>query len=321
MQRFFILAIYISTAYSQAGAQANTQPTTQATGQPTINSYKYVLVPKKFDFLSSADEYALNTMTKSLLELKGFTVLWTNADLPQAIIANKCAALTAEVTEKKSFFTTTLFFTLKDCYGNIVFKGKEGKSREKEYDVAYREALRDAFSTLGAFPYKYDSTGLTPAPAIVQAPTQQPTGTQSAATTQTAPSSTSTTPPTQTPRSTAAAPQASGSPRSTATDAPGTLYAQAIPNGYQLIDITPKKVMTLLKTSLPDCYLAQPAAETPATPIPGAQPAAPGVTASPTAIAPSGPTPNGIVFKNNGEWVFEYYKDGTLISQKLMIKF
>jgi hypothetical protein len=31
--------------------------------------------------------------------------------------------------------------------------------------------------------------------------------------------------------------------------------------------------------------------------------------------------PNGIVFKKNGEWFFEYYKDGTLVSQKLEIRF
>jgi hypothetical protein len=30
---------------------------------------------------------------------------------------------------------------------------------------------------------------------------------------------------------------------------------------------------------------------------------------------------NGIVFKKNGEWFFEYYKDGTLVSQKLAIRF
>jgi hypothetical protein len=120
-----------------------------------------------------------------------------------------------------------------------------------------------------------------------QPQTQQPTPAQPAAT---------------------ATPQSPGSPQSSATDAPGTLYAQAIPNGYQLIDIKPKKIMTLLKTSLPDCYLAQPTAGAAATS------SAPGAAA-----APGGPT--GIVFKNNGEWFFEYYKDGALISQKLTIKF
>jgi hypothetical protein len=30
---------------------------------------------------------------------------------------------------------------------------------------------------------------------------------------------------------------------------------------------------------------------------------------------------NGVVFRKNGEWFFEYYKDNKLISQKLQIKF
>ncbi len=29
-----------------------------------LNNYKYVLVPKKFDFLKEADQYQLNSLTK-----------------------------------------------------------------------------------------------------------------------------------------------------------------------------------------------------------------------------------------------------------------
>ena len=76
-----------------------------------------------------------------------------------------------------------------------------------------------------------------------------------------------------------------------ANESAGTLYAQATPNGYQLIDTTPKKVLTLLKTSMQDYFIAEDG------------------------------TSNGIVFKKNGEWYFECYKDGKLVSQKLQIKF
>jgi hypothetical protein len=71
----------------------------------------------------------------------------------------------------------------------------------------------------------------------------------------------------------------------------GTLYAQAIANGYQLIDTTPKIVLTLLKTSAENYFIA------------------------------SNATANGIVLKKNENWVFEYYKDGKLISEKLLVKF
>jgi hypothetical protein len=241
--------------------------------QSTIDSYKYVLVPLKFDFVSEEDEYGLNTTTKTLLEQKGFVVFWNNAKLPPALAANRCNALIAEVTRRKAFLSTNLTVSLKDCSGNIVFKSKEGKSTEKEWYVAYDQALKDAFSSLNNVPYKYDST-LSAQPQ----PQAQPQGQGQAQ----PPTTTATTPP-----------QAPATTPPAAADISGKLYAQPIPNGYQLIDTTPKKVLTLLKTSVQDCFLAD---------------AGPGAA-------------NGIVFKKNEEWLFEYYKDGTLVSQKLAIKF
>ena len=236
--------------------------TVAAHSQNTINSYKYVLVPQKFDFLRDDDEYGLNSTTRLLLEQKGFVVFWNNENLPPALTSNRCTALIAEVTQRKAIFSTNLTLLLKDCSGNIIFKSKEGKSREKEYNVAYDEALKDAFSSLNNVPYKYDSSI-----TIQQAQIASVTST--------------------------ASPQAPVSAQHTVVDISGTLYAQATPNGYQLIDTIPKKVLTLLKTSVQDCFLAE----------------------------TGGGGPNGIVFKKNGEWFFEYYKEGMLVSQKLEIKF
>lgn len=70
-----------------------------------------------------------------------------------------------------------------------------------------------------------------------------------------------------------------------------TLYAQPIENGYQLVDTTPKKVMKIFKTSQPDYF---------------------------TAISDES---NGVLFKKEGVWVFEYYKDNVLKSEKMNIKF
>jgi hypothetical protein len=237
--------------------------TIAAYSQNTLNNYKYVLVPERFGFSKSDDQYGLNTLTKLLLEEKGFTTFLGNSTLPPEVVANKCNALTAEVVEKKGIFVTNLTLQLKDCQGNIVYKTKEGKSREKEYHTAYNLALRDAFTSLNDVAYKYDGT--------VAAQPQQ-----------TAPA----------PAVSTAAPVVAAVPASAAiTEATGTLYAQPNANGYQLIDTTPKKVLTLLKTSLPDHYIAE-----------------------------GGPS-SGIVFKKNEEWIFEYYKDNKLVSQKLQIKF
>ena len=240
----FILALFTINAYSQN----------------TINNYKYVIVPERFAFARENNQYGLNTSTKELLEEKGFTVFVGNAQLPPEVAANKCNALKAEVVEKKGLFVTNLTLLLKDCQDNIIFKSKEGKSREKEFPIAYDGALRDAFTSLNNVPYKYDGTTIsqpqqaTVAPAMPSTPPPPPTS-------------------------------------SAITETTGTLYAQATSNGFQLIDTTPKKVLTLFKTSIPDYFITEDGAL------------------------------HGLVFKKNEEWFYEYYKDNKLVSQKLQIKF
>jgi hypothetical protein len=246
----FILVLFTATAYSQN----------------TLNNYKYVIVPERFAFSKSDNQYGLNTVAKALLEEKGFTVFIGNSELPPEVAGNKCNALTTEVVERKGFLVTNLTLTLKDCQGNIIFKSKEGKSREKEWQTAYDQALRDAFTSLKDVPYKYDGTTI--------AQPQQPVVTVTPATSAPAP----------TPAPTAPASAA-------ITETTGTLYAQATPNGFQLIDTTPKKVLTLLKTSMPDYFIAENGAI------------------------------NGLVFKKNEDWMYEYYKDNKLVSVKLQIKF
>lgn len=228
--------------------------------QNTINSYKYVIVPLKFDFSKGPNQYGLNTTTKQLLEQMGFVAIMDYEPLPPAVAANKCYALKAGIEEKNGAFITSLTLLLKDCQGNIIFKSKEGKSREKEYFAAYNGALKDAFSSLNDVVYKYDSTILAP-PQQVAVKTAVPTP----------------------------VPVSSVKPASTASAS--ALYAQVTANGYQLVDTAPKKILTLLKTSVQDFFIAQ------------------------------GATSNGIVFKRNGEWFFEYYEENKLVSRKLEIRF
>jgi len=78
--------------------------------------------------------------------------LWVIKVCHRHWLANKCIALKAEVVEKKGIFVYQPYLLLKDCQGNVIFKGKEGKSREKEYQAAYDEALRNAFSSLNERP-------------------------------------------------------------------------------------------------------------------------------------------------------------------------
>lgn len=242
-----------------------------AWSQNSINNYKYVLVPEKFDAFKTNNQYGLNALAKLLLTEKGFTAFMGNEEFPPEVASNRCNALRTEVATNNGLFVTKLTLFLKDCQGNIIFKSKEGKSREKDFQAAYNEAFNDAFSSLYNEPYKYDGTTFTP--------TQQATVTPAASSS--APAQAPAQAPASTPATTA----------STASEATGILYAQATPNGFQLIDTTPKKVLTLLKTSQQDYFIGEAGSS------------------------------NGIVFKKNEEWFFEYYKDNKLVSQKLQIKF
>lgn len=235
--------------------------------QQTINNYKYVIVPEKFDFLKQKDQYNLNSLTKLLLEDKGFIVYYDNSDLPNEISGNKCKALNLEVIGKSNMFSTILTLVLKDCKGKVIFKSKEGKSREKEYDVSYNLALRDAFSSLNDVKYEYkEAVGTSDEQPIAAAATV----------------------------ATVVAPTAHTAVKAITADTiqtAGTLYAQQTTNGYQLIDTAPKIVLTLFKTSMDNYFIAENASS------------------------------HGTVFKKNDNWVFEYYQNGKLKAEKLLIKF
>jgi len=234
-----------------------------AKGQSGAINYKNLIVPEKFSFLKQANQYNLNVLAKALFEDKGFTVYYDNTEIPSEIATDRCRALVVEVEEHNSMFVTNLTILLKDCKGNVVLKSKEGKSREKEYKQSYNAAMRDAFSSFGDLHYEAGSTPVVSATPVTPA--------QEVKTVATAPVNQPAT--------------------ATAKQSEALLYAQAINNGYQLIDSAPKIVLTLLKTTVADYFIA------------------------------SSASTNGIVLKKDGSWFFEYYKDNVLVSEKLSIKF
>jgi hypothetical protein len=69
------------------------------------------------------------------------------------------------------------------------------------------------------------------------------------------------------------------------------VYAQVTPNGYQLVDASPKVVYILYKTSRSDLY-----------------------------IATKGNT-HGVFIQKDNQWYFDYYEKEQLISEKVAVKF
>jgi hypothetical protein len=208
----FLLIFFVSYSYAQS-----------------VNDYKAVIVPLKYDFLKTENQYRLNTLTKFNLKKAGFEAFYTNEPIP-ADLNDRCSLLYIDVLKENGFLTTKLFITLKDCYGKIIFQSVVGKSKEKDYQVAYNEALNEAFQSVYDLQYKYSGAVAKTEPIVEQ--------------TQSAPVVLE-----------KAIVVAEAKLNIESKDA-NLLYAQATPTGFQLIDSTPKVVMKLFKTSQANSFIA-----------------------------------------------------------------
>lgn len=126
--------------------------------QSNLNSYKYILVPKQFEFQNSEDQYQLNSLAKFLFNKSGYTVLFTDEQYPEDLANSSCLAVKAKVNNNSTLFKTKMTIDLLDCQNKIVFSTKEGTSKEKDYKKGYQEAIRRAFVDLEGINYTYDST-------------------------------------------------------------------------------------------------------------------------------------------------------------------
>lgn len=219
------------------------------------NGYKYVVVPEKFDFQKEEHEFGFNNLVKMLFEKYGYEVYMSKSQLPEELAVNRCKAMYADVQKVSGFLSTNIFIEVRDCAGKVLFKSEIGKSKEKDYKTAYFDALRKASRSLD------NHILINSRDAVV---TEEGKVT-----------SNSVAPVADTPE----------------VIVGETLFAQPIPNGYQLVDSKPQVVLRIYKTSNPDSF---------------------------TAISGSS---NGLVFKKGDDWFFEYYESDRLISKKLNIKF
>lgn len=270
-----------------------------AKAQTNINDYKYVIVPNTFDFLKEPDQYRLNTLTKLLFEKHGFTAIMEKDTFPDEAISNGCLALHADVLKESGVFNSKLKVELKDCQNNIVFVTNIGKSKEKNYEVAYNLALREAFKSFDTFKYQYKenetilSYGKKDAQeskdeieklkeeikilkeekevvaevvvkevvAVKKEEIKEEVNKEIIA----------------------------EKPVKEETENGNVLYAQKMENGYQLVDSTPKVVYKIKKTGMQNVYLVE--------------------------------GKDAILYQLNNNWVLEYYDNGKLQTKTLTIKF
>ena len=122
----------------------------------SLNDYKYAIVPSKFEFLKEKDQFRLNTLTKLLMEKYGFVTYFDSDVLPSEVAENNCNKVYVDVKSNGNLFVTKLTVVLKDCKNVVLFSSSEGKSREKELQVAYNQSMREAFSSFDNLEYKYN---------------------------------------------------------------------------------------------------------------------------------------------------------------------
>ncbi len=142
--------------------------------QNELNPYKYIIVPKQYDFLKEENQYRVNSMTKYLFEQEGFTTLYQGDEYPADLNANPCLGATALVLNESSAFTTKLVIALKDCRDKEIFRTAEGKSKIKEFDKTYIDALKKCFVSIQDLNYSFEESLVINAGAKAMMANEQP---------------------------------------------------------------------------------------------------------------------------------------------------
>jgi hypothetical protein len=192
-----------------------------------INNYKAVVVPLKFDFIQTNNQYRLCTLSKANLVHAGFTVFYAN-DILSEEYNDRCELLYYDIVKENAFLATKFHVELKDCSGNLIYKSGTSYTKEKDTELAYSKALDGAFESIYKLNYKYEKMVVT-TPAVAIQNEVVPAVVPSV-------------------------------PKAAVQVEPKTpselLYAQATSNGYQLVDASPKVIFKLYATSRPDLYIA-----------------------------------------------------------------
>lgn len=268
-----------------------------AFSQTNLNDYKYVIVPKKYDFLKEENQYQINSLAKFLFQKYGFETLMEGDDYPLDLAKDRCLALKSNLINDSGLFKTKLKIVLKACNDKIVYTSGVGESREKEYDKAYNLALREAFKSLETLNYKYEPKETI---AIVEeqavaieknetAQEIQKLKQEIEALKQEKIVEVITIEPVK--EEPAKAEVITETPNEEINMEPvlNVLYAQQIENGFQLVDSTPKVVYKIKKTGLDNVYLVE--------------------------------NMNATLYKKGDQWILEYYENSTLKQKALTIKF
>ena len=198
-----------------------------------VLNHKYIIVPERFSFLKQNDQFQTSSLTKFLLKKNGFTVVLDSEEYPTELKNDPCNALTAEIIDKSSFFTTTVLLELKNCAKKIMYTSEEGSSKLKDYKQGFQEAIRNAHASMSEIKFipleRSVITKVIKQPVVI---TSIPG------------------------KSAELIPAiAQKGPENKDLKETNILYAQPNENGFQLIDLKPEVVFLILKTNLKDVFI------------------------------------------------------------------
>ncbi len=271
-----------------------------STSYSQLNSYKYIIVPKKFDIFSEENLHHTSTLVKYLFQEEGFNVVYDDA-LPEDVANQRCLGVEVDLEKRSTLLQTHLTLVMKDCAGMEVFRAEEGSSREKEFRKAYHEAIRASFVSFSSMDYKYTPEDQEEEPVTVSLADDiknvgetesEPVATEGAVV-QIA------TPEEQLYKDRRPQPSTylkdsvpSDDKPEKAEESKAPIYkANKLPNGYELIDENGAVWLTLFETSTPDVFLAKEDGR------------------------------NGMIYKKESDWFFEYYEGDLLKVKELQIQF
>lgn len=202
----------------------------------TINDFKAVIIPMRYNFQNEDNQYRMQTITKMNLQKANFKAFYAN-EAVQKEYPDRCSLLYLDIIKDSGFLVTKLSVVFKDCFGTVIYQTPIGKSREKEYDAAYAESLNLAF--VSVYNLKYAYNGNTNFGSKYGSSTSSVPVAASAAVVSVVPSS------------------PKNEPKVNENASATMLYAQPTSYGYQLIDSEPKVVMKVYKTSNPANFMAK----------------------------------------------------------------
>ncbi len=277
-------------------------------GQVSLNEYKYIIIPKVLGEFKEQNQYLTSTLLKHEFVQRGFTAIYEDT-LPPDLYVDNCLGLTALLKDDSSAFRTKIRIVLEDCKGREVYSSMEATNKMKKYKEAYKEAIQEAMLSFNAFNYSYaekavkaDSITVSFKNDVKTLDTDKSTQANNVSeqnkskiikqTSTLEDQSFKSMEPVAsdykqaTPKKALETTSGSVSPKDVLL-----LYAQAIPNGYQLSDSSSTVKMKLLNSSTENVFIGQ------------------------------ADEKSGMVFQKEGIWIFEYYSGTELVQKEMIIKF